>query len=96
MSINENANGPVHDSEQTSARDADVLRMARRRTDEELLKLATRAATHPQLSAAGPWAAIPLALALGLVPDVLQDNFIPDLLSDSPSNLPMALNRYTR
>jgi hypothetical protein len=96
MSINENANGPVHDSEQTYARDADVLRMARRRTDEELLKLATRAATHPQLSAAGPWAAIPLALALGLDPDVLQDNFILDLLPDSPSNPPTPQNRYAR
>jgi hypothetical protein len=96
VSINENANGHVHGGEQTSARDAELLRVARRRTGEELRKLATQAATYPQLSAAGPWATIPLVLALGMAPDVLPDNLFPDLLSDSPFNVPTPQNRYVR
>ena len=96
VSINENANGPVHDQEQISARDAELLRLARQRTGEELLKLATQAATHPQLSSAGPWAAIPLVLALGMPPDVLPDNFLPDILPENPLDVPASRNRYTR
>lgn len=93
VSINENADGPVHDQEQISARDAELLRVARQRTGEELLKLATQAATHPQLSVAGPWAAIPLALALGVPPD----NFLPDILPENPLDVPTPQNyRYTR